>query len=721
MFTLVPLRTPNLYRLTLENINEVDGQSEVIGFEIGFRTVEIKDQKLWINGKSILIKGVNRHAFDPDTGWTVSYESMEKDVRLMKQHNINTVRNSHYPNHPYWYTLCDRYGLYVIDEADLETHGFQITGNWPELSNSEDWLPAYLDRAERMVSPNRNHAAVIIWSLGNESGCGKNHESMAHWIREADPSRLIHYEGAEEASFVDLVSTMYPTIKTLKKAGENKDNDQRSYFMCEYAHAMGNSPGSLREYWETIYHFPRLIGGCVWDWVDQGLRDQNSENGQPDFLYGGDFGDVPNDGNFCINGLVDPDRNPHPGLEELKYWIQPINVKKINLHKGTLILENRYDFLSLNKLNGHFILNNANKRLAEGDLTLPAIEPGGSSTITVPALKPYAEAPETLYFDIEFTLKEDSSWAQKGHLVGRTQHIFNEDYLPPTPAIQNKSPVLLQENPMTLSITSGDQRFKLDRATGWLTSWQNRGAETLLSPLKLNIWRAPTDNDVHIAKEWILDGLNRSISRVDGLTWEENSEEIRVSITGTLAAAGFKPHSAYQISYQFKPGGAVQISLDYTALCLQTRLPRLGFTAQLAHPFETVAWFGRGPQSSYPDRKDSAFVGHYAMPTRKLFHAYLRPQENGNRSEVQRVQFSDNKHPGFQVYGYPKLNFNAQYCSLENLTAAQHPSELVWEKTPIIYIDAAQTGLGSNACGPDTLSKYQLEPDQLSFIFELQP
>lgn len=713
--------TPHLYKLTLETSGTHGEQKEVIGFEIGFRSIVIREQQIWVNGKSILIKGVNRHAFDPDTGWTVSHESMEKDVRLMKQHNINAVRNSHYPNPPYWYTLCDRYGLYLIDEADLETHGFQLTGDWTDLSSSADWLPAYLDRAERMVQPSRNHPAIIIWSLGNESGCGDNHEAMAAWIREADPSRPIHYEGAEDAPFVDIVSTMYPSIKTLKKAGENKGDNPRPYFMCEYAHAMGNSPGSLREYWEAIYHFPRLIGGCVWDWVDQGLRDQKAEMDTPDFLYGGDFGDQPNDGNFCINGLVDPDRNPHPGLEELKYWIQPIRVKKVHLHKGTLKLENRYDFLSLDHLKAHYALSTASGRLTEGDLTLPAIAPGNAATLALPALQDYVQTTETLYLDIEFTLKEACSWAPKGHLVAREQHIINEEAPLPVPTIQSKGFIHIQESPTILAITAVDQRFLLDKTTGWLISWQNKGVETLLSPLKLNIWRAPTDNDVHIAKEWLLDGLDRSVAHLDEMSWEENPEGILVQTKGTLGSAGFKPHSAYQVNYLFKPGGAVQITLDYTALRLQTRLPRLGFTTQLAHAFEGVSWFGRGPQSSYPDRKDSAPVDHYAMPTRELFHPYLRPQENGNRSEVQWVRFSDDQHPGFHVYGRPHFDFNAQYCSLENLTAAQHPSDLVWEKTPTLYIDAAQTGLGSNACGPDTLSKYQFEPDELSFSFELQP
>ncbi len=371
---------PNLYKLILETLDSDGNSLEVIGYEVGFRTIEIHDQQLWLNGKPILLKGVNRHEFDPDTGWTVSVESMEKDIQLMKQANINTVRNSHYPNHPYWYTLCDKYGLYLVDEADLETHGFQITGNWEELSNSEDWLTAYLDRAERMVSQNRNHPSVIIWSLGNESGCGANHERMAAWIRENDPSRPIHYEGAGDADFVDLVSTMYPTVKSIRKAGENKGEDPRPYFMCEYAHAMGNGPGSLREYWEAINGYPRLIGGCVWDWVDQGLRNPDQDPAVADFLYGGDFGDIPNDGNFCINGLVDPDRNTHPGLAELKYWLQPVSIGDVNINDGTIKIENRYAFRSLNHLRVTYTLETKDEILSEGEIRLPHVAAGELTT-----------------------------------------------------------------------------------------------------------------------------------------------------------------------------------------------------------------------------------------------------------------------------------------------------------------------------------------------------
>ncbi|MBG0788761.1 MAG: DUF4981 domain-containing protein, partial [Anaerolineaceae bacterium] len=592
---------PTRYKVMIETLDADGKVLEVIGYQIGFRTVEIHDQQLWLNGRPILLKGVNRHEFDPDTGWTVSAESMEKDVLLMKQANINTVRNSHYPNHPYWYTLCDKYGLYLVDEADLETHGFQITGNWEELSNNDEWLPAYLDRAERMVSQNRNHASIIIWSLGNESGCGANHEPMAAWIRESDPTRPIHYEGAREAEFVDLVSTMYPTVKSVRKAGENKGEDPRPYFMCEYAHAMGNGPGSLREYWEAIYTYPRLMGGCVWDWVDQGLRNPEQETAQADFLYGGDFGDLPNDGNFCINGLVDPDRNPHPGLAELKYWLQPVCVSDLNPKEGTFTVENRYAFRSLKHLRMTYTLETESEVLSEGEIPLPDLAAGDSAVILLPALKALAGNGKPSILNLTFSLVEACPWAPKGHIIAQTQHLINENSPQPTEMDSRPTSFSQCSTSESIIVSSSSQAFTLDRATGCIRSWVLNGSEVLLSPLKLNIWRAPTDNDVHVAKEWVLDGLDRTHSRLESLAIEETPEEILVVTKGKLAADGFKPHSAFEITYHFKSNDVLQIDLHYSALRLQTRLPRLGFMAQLAHPYENVDWFGRGPHQSYPD------------------------------------------------------------------------------------------------------------------------
>jgi beta-galactosidase/beta-glucuronidase len=708
---------PELYELVVETLNENDGTVETAGFRIGFRHVETSEGQLHINGTPIKLKGVNRHEFDPDSGWTVSKETMEKDIRMMKQFNINTVRTSHYPNHPCWYSLCDRYGLYLIDEADLETHGFQITGKWNELSDSEDWEAACLDRAERLVERDKNHPSVVFWSLGNESGYGRNIDRMAAWVREKDPSRLIHYEGAGEAEIVDVVSVMYPTIKTLRSAGENEADDPKPYFMCEYAHAMGNSPGNLREYWELIYQYPRLIGGCVWDWVDQGIR--NPDPACPSsFLYGGDFGDIPNDGNFCIDGLVNPNREPHPGLYELQYWYQPVHVMRLDWERKTVVIKNRHHFRTLDHLCGSYRIKAEGKVIKQGTLSLPKIEPNAEGTLAIPENDLEFTLQKEIWLELEFSLKEDSSWAQTGHIIARSQHLLREPQQVPHQEKEKIQGLSLTQSDTAITVNDEMQTFTINPDTGWIESWIVEGSQILLEPLKINIWRAPTDNDVHIAKEWILDGLDRTKAFPSRLEVHPTDDKaIVINVSGKLAADGYKPHSQYRLTYTFLPGGFLKFDLKFDPFNLLTRLPRLGFKTRLASQYSQVAWYGRGPHESYPDSKDSAFVGEYKLGTRDLFHAYINPQENGNRSDVRWVAIDGKDSPGLRIKGQPVLNFSIHYCSLENLTQAAHINEIRWEDTLYLYIDAAQTGLGSNACGPDTLPEYQLSPQVVDFSF----
>lgn len=715
---------PHLYQLLIETLDEKYLTIEVVGFEIGFRRISIKNQQLLINDRPILLKGVNRHEFDPDTGWTISKDMMFKDGVLMKQNNINTVRTAHYPNHPYWYLLCDRLGLYVIDEADLETHGFQLTGNWSELSDAPDWTNAFLDRAKRMVEQDKNHPCVILWSLGNESGYGQNHEKMAKWIRSRDPSRPIHYEGAGTAGLVDIVSVMYPTIKTLRRAGENEENDPRPFFMCEYAHAMGNSPGSLREYWDLIYHYPRLIGGCVWDWVDQGLR-QIEPDGQSTFLYGGDFGDIPNDGNFCINGLVNPDREPHPALHELKYWLQPIVLQAVKKDKGLITLHNHYTFLDLGHLNAEYDIKIEGEIIAQGQLDLSGCKPGSQKDFAIPEIKKVFPPEKEVWLEIRFTLKHASDWVSASHMVAHMQS-----------RLQKAQPIVLDQENKTadtfklidthqsnrLSIANANQEFKINKITGWIDSWTISGHEVFIEPLTVNIWRAPTDNDVHIAKEWRLDGLDRTHFHCQELKCIEADEDIiQIQVSGALSADGQKPNSAIRLSYLFLPEGSLEIQIDFEPLNLLTRLPRLGFKTRLNQEYSQATWYGRGPHESYADRKDSAFVDVHKSDFPNLFHPYINPQENGNRVDVRWLKISGAEIPSFLVQGAPLFNFSVHHCSLENLTDATHTNEIERLASPHLYLDLAQTGLGSNACGPDVLIKYRLDPKPYKFTFRLSP
>ncbi len=712
--------TPNLYRLMIETLSEKGETLEVIGFHLGFRSIEIRDQRFLVNGRPITLQGVNRHEFDPDTGWTVSKASMEKDARMMKAHNLNAVRTSHYINHPYWYHLCDTLGLYVIDEADLETHGFQFARDWSRLSEDPEWEQAYLDRAIRMIERDKNHPSIIMWSLGNESGYGRNHDRMAKWIRGRDPSRPIHYEGAAEAEVVDVVSVMYPTVKTLKKAGENESQDPRPFFMCEYAHAMGNSPGSLREYWETIRRYPRLIGGCVWDWVDQGLRGR-TETGEETFLYGGDFGDIPNDGNFNLNGLVNPDREPHPGLLELKYWQQPVRITKINPRNKTVTLENRYDFLPLDHLEAHYQIKAEGELLKDGLIPLPSIGPGDTGEVVIPELSLPTPNGKEAWITLTFSLREDTLWGLRGDPVALCQAQLHQ----PVKRLAQIGPAekpfsLDDDSPLEITLSRpGREQLAISRLTGWVHRWQVNSRDIFLDPLMLNLWRAPTDNDGQIVDEWILDGLNRTKAHLENIEVNPDLNNATVSVKGILAADGYPPHSRYDLQYSFDQISGYQIQLTFTPLHLMTRLPRLGFMTRLNQAYDQVTWFGKGPHESYPDRKDSALIDRFQSSISDLFHPYLKPQENGNRADARWVKIKSSELPTIIIESDPVFNFSLHLCSLENLTEAKHQHEIRWEEAPYLYLDLAQTGLGSNACGPDSLPEYQLAPKPYTFSFRL--
>lgn len=715
---------PNLYQLTIETLDEDGNTLEIAGFHIGFRRIKIEDGQLKLNGTPVTLKGVNRHEFDPDTGWTVSPFSMEKDIMMMKQNNLNTVRTSHYPNHPYWYSLCDRYGIYVIDEADLETHGFSQVGDWSQLSDSPVWERAYLDRAKRLVERDFNHPSVIIWSLGNESGYGQNHDKMAEWIQARDSSRPIHYEGADHAEIVDIVSVMYPSIQSLKSAGENSANDPRPFFMCEYAHAMGNSPGNLSEYLELIYKYPRLIGGCIWDWVDQGLRRMDSE-GRSTFYYGGDFGDTPNDGNFCINGLVDPDRNPHPSLCETKYWYQPITLLEVNQKEGQIKIKNRYKFLDLSHIQGIYTIKSEGQTLLWGNL--PDIEsaPDAIVTIDLPVIKENYPTGKEIFLELSFITKEETIWAEAGHLIAKEQYLLQKGTSnSKKTANKDQQEISLYEIDGIYIVESSafKQTFKINKNSGWIDSWRVGSNPTFIEPLSLNIWRAPTDNDVYVSKEWLLDGFDRTKSNLRKIDIQKNDQgTLNFQVDGILAADGLEPNSQYQIQYTFTPNGILRINLHFEPVNLLTRLPRLGFMTRLDQIHSEVEWYGRGPHENYADRKDSAFIDRYSAKTNELLHPYINPQENGNRTDVRWLKIFGKSHPGIKFIGQPSFNFSIHHFSLENLTNARHTNEIKWTSLPYLYIDMAQTGLGNNACGPDTLKKYRLDPRSYSFTFYLTP
>jgi beta-galactosidase/beta-glucuronidase len=713
--------TPYLYTLVLTLQDASGNVLEVQRVAVGFRRVEIREQQLFVNGVSIKLQGVNRHDTHPDHGYAVPYETMLRDVIQMKRHNINTVRTAHYPHDPRWLDLCDQYGLYVIDEADLECHGFQPTGDWSRLARDPAWHDAYLDRARRMVERDKNHPSVIIWSLGNESGYGENHDAMAESIRQADPTRPIHYEGAGEAKVIDLVSVMYPTLDEVIRQGQ-RDDDPRPWFMCEYAHAMGNGPGNLKEYWDAIRAHPRLIGGCVWEWSDHGLR-QRTGAGDEWFAYGGDFGDQPNDGNFCIDGLTFPDREPHPGLLELKKVHEPVAIRAVDLRIGRLAVANRYAFRSLDHLDTTWQVVRDGEVLQQDSLAGLTTPPGEEADIDVPLALPPGESGAEYWLHLRFLLAEETRWAPRGHEVAWAQFQLPVE-TPPVPDVRlDDMPGLsLVETSTLITIDGDDWRLVFHRPTGVLVEWIWHGTPLLLLGPKVNLWRAPTDNDKNLQVEWRkagLDRLTQRVDRVDVLYAGERAVQFRVETT--LAGYSLPPAFHCAATYTVYGTGDVVIETNLSPRSPLPPLPRVGLQLRLPASFDRFTWYGRGPHESYPDRKESAPVGLYTGTVQEQYEPYITPQDNGTKSDTRWAAVTDAYGRGLLAVAMPLLNVSAHHYAPEDFTRATHRHLLKRRNETILHLDYRTGGLGSNSCGPLPLPQYLVQPEPMIFSVRLRP
>ena len=711
---------PNLYEL-LVSLMAPDGSAlEVERFSVGFRQVEIRGVEFLVNGVPITIRGVNRHDTHPDLGHAVPLESMVRDVTLMKQHNINAVRTSHYPNDPRWYDLCDRYGLYVIDEADLETHGFGSVGDWATLAKDPEWREAFVDRARRMVERDKNHPCIVMWSLGNESGYGPNHDAMAECIRQIDPTRPIHYESAGNAPVVDVVSTMYPTVERLVEEGKRTD-DSRPFFMCEYAHAMGNGPGNLKEYWEAIDTHPRLLGGCIWEWVDHGIR-QRTESGEEWFAYGGDFGDEPNDGNFCIDGLSFPDRTPHSGLIEYKKIIEPVHVELLDPMAGRVRVVNRHDFASLSHLEGVWSLAKDGEVMQQG--MLPALDApaGGAVELTLPLERREPEAGCTYWLNLSFALARDALWAPRGHEVAWAQFELPAKTEAPRILLSRMPAISVADSETEIAISGDDFRLIFSRWEGTIGCWEWQGLRLLTRGPRLNVWRAPTDNDVHIARRWREAGLDRLQHRVDRVAVIRSlARAAQVEVESVLSAYSRRPAFRCRYVWTIYGSGDVLIETTVTPAGGLPNLPRIGLQLRMPGSFDRFTWYGRGPHESYVDRKESARVSLYAGTVQEQYVPYIMPQENGNKSDTRWAAVTNAQGMGLLAIGLPLLNVSAHHYTPEDFTRAMHTYELARRDETILHLDHAHCGLGSNSCGPGPLNAYLLKPEKMSFSLRLRP
>lgn len=713
---------PNLYTLLLSLTDSGGKVLEVQKIRVGFRQVEARDQRLLINGNPVKLRGVNRHEFHPDFGHMMPYETMVQDILLMKRHNINAVRTSHYPDDPRWYDLCDEYGIYLIDEADLETHGFGYDA--PDIpARLPVWRAAFIDRAVRMVERDKNHPSVIIWSLGNESGYGANHDAMADWIRSADQTRLIHYERAGEAKVVDIVSVMYPTVSKLADEGQCAD-DPRPFFMCEYAHAMGNGPGNLKEYWETIRQYPRLIGGCVWEWADHGIRRRTPE-GREWFAYGGDFGDQPNDGNFCIDGMIFSDRRPHPCLLEYKKVIQPLAVESLDSVKGKFKISNRHDFQSLEHLIGHWSLYEDGELKAEGDFTPPRLLPGQSAEFILSYDVPRRNSPGEWWVNFSFTLAAGSKWAPAGHEVAAEQILIPVKCQAPAIIKQSKMPELAADETNRHFLFKGsDFDILFDRHRGMITSWSYNHLSLLKTGPRLQFWRAPIDNDRPLVNSWREFGFDRLQHRIKEVKIvRESKTAVRIDVHAVLGAFSMAPrylqlpplfNAVY--TYLFFGSGDVIVQTKMEPLCagLPT-LPRLGLRMFLPRDFDRVSWYGRGPHENYIDRRESAFLGVYEGPVAEQYVSYIKPQENGGKTGVRWIAVINGNGTGLLAAAMPEMEASVHHYTAEDFTLAAHEHELTPRAETVLNLDYRQNGLGSASCGPGPLPQYVLNPHPIVF------
>jgi beta-galactosidase len=676
--------------------------AERVRLRIGFRTVSIVDGQFRVNGAPILLRGVNRHEFHPDLGRAIPVETtMRADLELMKRHNINAVRTSHYPPHPAFLDLCDELGMWVVDECDLETQGFGEADWRGNPSDDPQWTEALLDRMRRMVERDKNHPSVVMWSLGNESDTGTNLADMAAWTRRRDPSRPIHYEGDRECRYVDVYSRMYATHAEVEDIGRESGPP---FVMCEYAHAMGNGPGGLTEYQELFERYPRCAGGFVWEWLDHGIR-AHTGDGREYFAYGGDFGEELHDGHFVIDGLVFPDRTPSPGLAELAKVIAPL---RITPDPDRVTIASHYDVVDTAHLDFSWVLEREGVPVASGDLDVPALPPRTSVAVALPAAARQATVPSPAaetWLTVRAALATATAWAPAGHEVA-----WGQVQVAPAAGPETGPPARVV--PARDHFTLGPARFDRD---GLLVSLDGMD----ISGPRLDVWRAPTDNDrggtAPVADVWRMVGLHRMQHRVDGVTADGTELVVRTRVAPAAIDLGLV--TVYR--WRYDAGGlrlTVQVTPQGEWPC---PLPRLGLRLAVPHTLDRVTWFGRGPGEAYADTRRAARIGLFRSTVDGLQTAYVYPQENGNRAEARWVTLSDRDGGGIRVTGAPTVDFTARRWTSEDLDEARHVTDLLARPRIYLNVDHAQHGIGSASCGPGVLPRYRLPARATTFSLTL--
>lgn len=726
--------TPNLYRCVISLEDEHGNTVDVEGYDIGFRKVDIIAGQLCVNGKPLLIRGVNRHEHHPENGHAVSELDMITDIKLMKQNNFNAVRTAHYPNHPRWYELCDELGLYVVDEANIETHGMFPMGR---LASAPQWAGAFMSRFTQMVERDKNHASIIIWSLGNECGHGPNHDAMYGWSKSFDPSRPVQYEGGgANTSATDIICPMYSRVdsdvedeavpKYSIKKWLSLPGESRPLILCEYAHAMGNSLGSFEDYWQAFKEYPRLQGGFIWDWVDQGLS-KIDENGKHYWAYGGDFGDTINDRQFCINGLLFPDRSSHPSLFEAKYCQQHLHFSltpsaELGVeNEVTLAVFSDYVFRMTDneKLVWRLVQNGCEVERGEQILT---ITPQSSINVVIQLNTQFLQGAQ-YHLNIDVELTNNCSFAQAGHVMAteqfslaNSQSLQNRTFTNPS----DQSALNFNESDETLIITGSDLKLEFNRQTGLIEDWQQGNKQVIAKPLVDNFYRAPLDNDIGVSEvdnldpnaweaRWLKAGMGqwqRVCRDIKGLA---SNEDVRIICEFDYEYAD-KLCAQTLWTYTIKNNGEVKINVDVMLNEKLPPLPRIGLSLAIQKQDNIQAkWLGLGPFENYPDRKSAARFGQYNLNLDELHTPYIFPTDNGLRSDCQRLEIGQ-----LQVVG--EFLFAVSCYSPNQLTAAKHTNELVADDVIHVHVDHQHMGVGGDdSWSPSTHKEYLLEKKHYNF------
>ncbi len=732
---------PALYRLT------VACNGEYIAFDVGFRSICVRGRVVYLNGKPIKAKGVNRHDFNPQNGAAVTYEQLQKELQLIKAHNINMIRTSHYPSDPRMLTLCDRLGLYVCNEADLECHGMfrsrdkhasYADPEWDRLSSSPEWRESYLDRAESLLERDKNHPSVILWSVGNESGMGENHRAMADYFHRRIPGALVQADGATRrltihltsslppqaespaCDFTDIDARMYVSPKICVERFINNPELKSPFWLCEHSHAMGNGPGCLEEYWQTIYAHDEFFGGCVWEFGDHSVNIGTEE--APKYTYGGDLGETLHDGNFCVDGLVSPDRTPHSGMTEYKQVLRPMRALGFDPAKKSVTLRNLRYFCDASDLQLHWSLQCNGAEVQSGSMMLPPIPPQGEAELTIP----YGETAELFgyaYLNLTYRTARELPWAAAGYEVGHEQFALPCKQEPPTAPYVGKA-VSLKENGAEYLLAVGETVACISKITGLLCSYTHKGEELLAGAVIPSIWRAPIDNDRYIRTEWQPAGYDHYLLDLRALTVLKNtSSEVSVKSSLALGRDGYAPFMQWDITYRMDANG---LTLENRAMLAegQPELPRFGLCFQMPAGYEHLQYFGKGPGDAYADKCQAATVGRYAAEVSEHFEHYVRPQENMAHAGSRWIELQNGRGHGLLCLNTAQnteFSFNCSHYTDAELTSRAHDYELCPVPETVIRLDLCQRGIGSESCGLSLNEAWRIRQRELAFAVRLLP